>query len=154
MIFNKRMARFSHTEIPEKQGSNLGESALQQDVPETASFSPSLKRTSSPGHCCVCGFPSNHGVYVGQSCYEGYSKVFACEKCFKNPNIFLVGKRILPHWTLAIKTQSRVNTFARDYAKGIGSNIESVVLTKRGKMQVIMSEDLYRGQKQLLETSP
>jgi hypothetical protein len=154
MDSNNETARFSHAEAPYKKGSNLGEYGSQQTGPETAPPAPSLQRTSTL-LCCTCGFRSNHGVVISISHIDGYAKGFACERCFENPNMFFNGKRILPHWTLAIKSQFRVNNFARGYAKSSeGSANESLFLTKKSRMQVAMSESLYRGQKLLLEASP
>ena len=99
--------------------------------------------------CCCCGFISKHGVYVAQSMYSGTRRVFVCEKCFMDPNLFFSAKRVLPHWTLTVKMQSIRNRFAHDYAREHGDNLIGAVLTKKAKREVAMSESLYKGQKQL-----
>jgi len=88
--------------------------------------------------CCCCGFDSNHGVKTKEG--------FWCELCFYNPNLFSVAKRILPHWTLAVKTQTKINPFGREGSENICSGL---YLTKKAKRELAMSESLYRNQKQL-----
>jgi len=100
--------------------------------------------------CCICGFLSNRGVIIGMNAVGGYVKAFACERCVADPNIYLEVKRVLPHWTLAIKTQIRKNNFAKGYSLSTeGSATEMVRLSKKTKMQITMSENLYRGQRML-----
>jgi hypothetical protein len=65
-----------------------------------------------------------------------------------NPNIFSTAKRWMPHWTLAVKTQVRKNPFAHPAPDEPGA-AECMVLSRKGKREVAMSESLYVGQKQL-----
>ena len=45
--------------------------------------------------CCVCGFNSKHGVFFGDEKPYGWTKKFACERCFMNPDLFFPAKKIL-----------------------------------------------------------
>jgi len=100
--------------------------------------------------CTCCGFSTEQGVLVeGNS--GGYI-TFVCERCFRDPNLFFSAKRILPHWTLAVKTQVVHNPFAKGYATSRenqgGTTIEGF-LTKKAKRELATSESLYKGQKTL-----
>ncbi|MFA5365644.1 MAG: hypothetical protein WC325_10740 [Candidatus Bathyarchaeia archaeon] len=102
-----------------------------------------LFNIKAPSTCCCCGFSSYHGVFVGSA----GEKVFACFSCFSNPNMFFTARRILPHQTLAVKTQERINGYAKNFD---GSPVvSSACLTKKSKREYAMSESLYSGQTQL-----
>ena len=100
--------------------------------------------------CCCCGFRERHGVFTSHSSADGLYKVFMCIRCFMDPNIFAVGKRWLPHWTLAVKTQGRRNPFGRYAPDEPEQKKGSVVVSaKKSRREVAMSESLYVGQRQL-----
>jgi len=96
--------------------------------------------------CCCCGFKHSRGIYFA----DAEQAKFACTRCFSNPSLFFSAKRVLPHWTLAVKSGRIVNRFAKkDRGSGEEQVFQAAYLTKKSKRELSTSESLYDGQKQL-----